>query len=222
MVVRLMYATEWEKKQANAGLCKTRLFMQPWWVSGSSVSYLLCLLKKTVWWVQKHIIKLSSFKFGHIEIASEDFYNQRQVTDILAVDVNKALLYDRRPRVNGKDWRYIVSYQVEEETVEPLFIKTPKNIFNYSVSQCDKKSAYKISFNVSEAEEWLLQFRKIQNEVKSQFFENLTKEPMKGGGKYMHGKLKMLKERIKINGQDVSYHIDCIATAVLEVGHVYK
>lgn len=42
---------------------------------------------------------------------------------------------------------------------------------------------------------------------------------MKGGGKYMHGKLKMLKERIKINGQDVSYHIDCIATAVLEVGH---
>lgn len=96
---------------------------------------------------------MSSFKFGHIEIASEDFYNQRQVTDILAVDVNKALLYDRRPRVNGKDWRYIVSYQVEEETVEPLFIKTPKNIFNYSVSQCDKKSAYEISFNVSEAEE---------------------------------------------------------------------
>lgn len=96
---------------------------------------------------------MSSFKYGHIEIASEDFYNQRQVTDILAVDVNKALLYDRRPRINGKDWRYIVSYQVEEETVEPLFIKTPKNIFNYGVSQCDNKSAYKISFNVSEAEE---------------------------------------------------------------------
>ena len=164
---------------------------------------------------------MSSFKCGHIEIASEDFYKQRQVTDILTIDVNKALLYDRRPGINGKDWRYIVSFQVAEEPVVPLFIKTPENIFNYGVSQCDKNSAYTISFNVSEAEKWVLQFQKIQNEIKSQLFKNLTKS-IKGGGKYMHGKLKILKEHIKINGQDVSYDIYCIATAVLEVGHVYK
>ena len=47
----------------------------------------------------------------------------------------------------------------------PLFIKTPKNIFSYGVSQYDKNSAYTMSFNVSEAEEWVAQYKKIWNEV---------------------------------------------------------
>ena len=33
---------------------------------------------------------------------------------------------------------YIVGYQVNGETIIPLFIKTPKNIFSYCVSQYDK------------------------------------------------------------------------------------
>ena len=57
-------------------------------------------------------------------------------------------------------------------------------------SQYDKKSAYKILFNDSEAHEWLHQYQKIQNKVELQLFEKLTTELLKGKGKYMHGKFK--------------------------------
>ena len=71
----------------------------------------------------------------------------------------------------------------------------------------DKNSDYTMSFNVSEAQEWVLRYRNIWNEVESQLFEKLTTEPIKGEGKYMHGKLKKWKERIKrnFNGHDVPY-----------------
>ena len=48
-----------------------------------------------------------------------------------------------------KDWGYIVGYQIDEETIILLFIKTPKNIFSYSVSQCDNNSAYTMTSNIS-------------------------------------------------------------------------
>ena len=67
---------------------------------------------------------------------------------------------------NGKDC-YIVGYQVDGALI-PLFVKMPKNMFSYSVSQYDKNSAYTISFNVSEASEWVLQYNTIGNEVESQ------------------------------------------------------
>ena len=104
---------------------------------------------------------MSSFKFGQIEVASKDFHKQRQITDILTIDVNKVVLSEKVPCNNGKDWRYIVGYQVDGETIIPLFIKTPKNIFSYGVSQYDKNSAYTMSFNVFEAPEWVLQYRNI-------------------------------------------------------------
>ena len=56
----------------------------------------------------------------------------------------------------------------------------------------------------------------------------MATEPIKGGGKYVPGKLKMWKEHIKINfdGQDVPYDIEvlkyCNATAVLKVDSLYK
>ena len=59
------------------------------------------------------------------------------------------LVSDKVPCNNGKDCCYIVGYQVDGGLV-PLFIKTPKNIFSYGVSQYDKNSAYTMSFNVSE------------------------------------------------------------------------
>ena len=79
---------------------------------------------------------------------------------------------------NGKDCHYIVGYQVNE-TLIPLFIKTPKNIFSYGVSQYDKISAYTMSFNVSEAMEQVSSYKKIWKEVESQIFEKLTTEPKK-------------------------------------------
>ena len=82
------------------------------------------------------------------------------------------VLPDKVPCNNGKDWWYTADYQVDGETIIPLFIKTPKNIFSCGVSQYDKNSAYKIPFNVSEGREWVLQYRNIWNEVDSQLFEN--------------------------------------------------
>ena len=118
-------------------------------------------------------------KFDQKEVASKDFYGQRQITDIFTIDVNKLVVSDKVPCNNGKDCRYIVGYQVDEALI-PLFIKTPKNVFSYGVSQYDKNSAYTMSFNVSEEKEWVSQYKKIWNEVESQLFEKLATEPIKG------------------------------------------
>ena len=149
------------------------------------------------------------FKFGQIEFASKGFYKQIQITDIFTIYVNKVLLSDKASCNNGKDWRYIVGCQVDG--IIPLFIKTPKNIFRYSLSQYDKHSAYTMSFNVSEVPKWVVQYRKIWNEVESQLLEKLTTEPIKGEGKHVHGKLKAWKERIKTNFHGQVFHTICIA-----------
>ena len=115
----------------------------------------------------------------------------------------------------------IVGYQVDEVLI-PLFIKTPKNIFSYGVSQYDKNSAYTMSFNVSEEEAWNTQYKKIWNEVESQLFEKLATEPIKGNN--VLGKLKTWKKDIKTNfhGQIVLYDTHCNATVVLKIDAVYK
>ena len=88
-------------------------------------------------------------KFGQKEVTTKDFYGQRQITDIFSIDINKVVVSDKVSCNNGKDFRYIVGYQVNEALI-PLFIKTPKNIFSYGVSQYHKSSAYTMSFNISE------------------------------------------------------------------------
>ena len=52
----------------------------------------------------------------------------------------------------------------------------------------------------------------------------MATEPIKKGGRYVHGKLRTWKERIKTNfhGQDVPYDMYCNATAVLKIDSVYK
>ena len=162
-------------------------------------------------------------KFGQKEVAGKDFYKQRQITDIFTIDINKVVVSDKVSCNNGKDCRYIVGYQVDGALI-PLFIKTPKNIFSYGVSQYDKNSAYTMSFNVSEAKEWVSQYKKIWNEVESQLFEKLATEPIKGEGKDVHGKLKTWKERLKTNfhGQDVLHDMYCNAAAVLKIDSFYK
>ena len=66
--------------------------------------------------------------------------------------------------------------------------------------------------------------KKVWNEVESQLFESLATESVKGEGKYVCGKLKTWKERIKTNFhcQDVPYDMYCNATAVLKIDSVYK
>ena len=154
-------------------------------------------------------------KFGQKEVTTKDFYGQRQITDIFSIDVNRVVVSDRVSCNNGKYCRYIVGYQLDEALI-PLFIKTLKNIFSYGVSQYGKSSAYKMSFNVFEAKEWVSQYKKIWNEVESQLFGKMATEPIKGEDRCVHGKFKMWKECIKTNfhGQDVPCDMYWNATAV--------
>ena len=69
---------------------------------------------------------MSSFKFGQTEVASKDFYKQRQITDIFTIDLNTVVLFDKGPYNNGKGWRYFLGYHVDGETIILLFLKTPK------------------------------------------------------------------------------------------------
>ena len=80
-------------------------------------------------------------KFGQKEVTTKDCYEQRQITYIFTTDVNKLVISDKVPCNYGKDCRYIVGYQADGALI-PLFIKTPKNVFSYGVSQYDKNSAY--------------------------------------------------------------------------------
>ena len=157
------------------------------------------------------------------EVTTKDLYGQRQITDIFKIDVNKVVVSDKVSCNNGKDCCYIVGYQVDGALM-PLFIKTPKNIFSYVVSQYDKNSAYAMSFNVSEEKEWMSQYKKNWTRVESQLFEKMTAEPIKRDGRYVHGKLKSWKERIKTNFyvQDVPYDMYCNARVVLKIDSVYK
>ena len=162
-------------------------------------------------------------KFGQKEVTTKDFYGQRQISDLFTIGINNVLVSDKVSCNNGKYCRYIVGYQVNE-TLIPMFIKTPKDIFSYGVSQYDKNSAYTMSFNASEEKTWKTKYKKIWNEVKSQLFEKMLTEPIKREGRYVNGKLKMWKERIKRNfhGQDAPYNMHCNATAVLKIDSVYK
>ena len=135
-------------------------------------------------------------------------YGQRQITDIFTINVNKVVFSDKVPCNNGKDCHYIVGYQVDEALI-PLFIKTPRDIFSYGVSQYDKNSAYTMSFNISKEKEWVSQYKKIWNQTEPQLFERIATEPIKREGRYVNGKLKTWKERIKthFHGQDVPCNI---------------
>ena len=115
------------------------------------------------------------FKSGQKEVTTKYFYKQRQITDIFTIDVTKVVVSDKGSCNNGKDCCYIVGYQIDGALI-PLSIKTSKNIFSYGVSQYNKNSAYTLSFNVSEANELVPQYKKIWNEVELQLFEKLTTE----------------------------------------------
>ena len=67
-----------------------------------------------------------------------------------------------------------------------------------------------MSFTVSEAAEWVLQYRNIWNEVESQLFKKLVTGP--------------IRDRIKTNfhGQEILYDMYCNAAAVLKIDSVYK
>ena len=132
-------------------------------------------------------------RFGQKEVTTKDFYGQRQIADIFAIDVNRMAISDKVSCNNEKDCRYVVGYQLDEALI-PLFIKTPKNVFSDGVSQYDKNSAYTMSFNIFEEKASRTRYEKIWNEAESQLFEKMATEPIKGEDRYVNGNLKTWKE----------------------------
>ena len=65
---------------------------------------------------------------------------------------------------------------------------------------------------------------KIWNEFEPLLFKIMATEPIKKDVRYVNGKLKMWKERIKtdFHGQIVPYNMHCNATVVLKIDSVYK
>ena len=66
------------------------------------------------------------FKFGQIEVESKDFYKQRHITDILTISINKVVLSAKVPCSNGKDWWYVVAYQIDGKKLYLCLSRRPK------------------------------------------------------------------------------------------------
>ena len=70
---------------------------------------------------------------------------ERQVTDILITNVNKAVFSDTVFCNNGKDRQYICRLSSSWRNNHTTFSQDNKNIFSYDVSQYNKNSAYTMS-----------------------------------------------------------------------------
>ena len=115
------------------------------------------------------------------------------------IDINKMMVSNKLPCNNGKDCRYIAGYQVDGVLIPP-FIKTPKNLFSYGVSQYDTNSAYAMSFYVSEEKGW-----------ESQLFEKMATEPIQREGRYVNGNWKREKNVYRKMLMLKMFHVTCIA-----------
>ena len=90
---------------------------------------------KIIWYAEiKNVLIKEGVEICQKEVTTKDFYGQRQITDTFTIDINKVVISNKVSCNNGKDCRYIEGYQVDGGLV-PLFIKTPKNMFSYGVSQ---------------------------------------------------------------------------------------
>ena len=106
-------------------------------------------------------------KLGQKEVTTKEFYGQRQITDIFAIDVNKVVVSDKVSCNNGKDCRYIVGYQLYEALIQ-LFIKTLRDIFSYDVSQYD---AYTMSIMSLRKKSGCLNIKRLGMKLSHSFFK---------------------------------------------------
>ena len=93
---------------------------------------------------------MSIFIFGQREIASKDFHKQRQIIDIFLINANKVMLSEKTSCNNGKDWWYIVGYQVDGEKLYHCLSGHPKTYLSMACHNTTRTLPTKL-FNVSEA-----------------------------------------------------------------------
>ena len=56
------------------------------------------------------------FKFDQKEVTAKDFYGQRKITDVFAIDVNKVVVSNKVSYNNVKDWSLIRCHTMMERT----------------------------------------------------------------------------------------------------------
>ena len=132
------------------------------------------------------------------------------------MNVNRVVVSDKVSCNNGKDWHYIVGYQVDEVLI-PLFIKTPKNIFSYGMSQYDKTLPIQCHLVSLRKKSGCLNIKRFGMSLSHSCLKKWW-QPIKGEGRYVHSKLNMRKEHMKTNfhGPDVPYDMYCNAMVVLQ------
>ena len=163
-----------------------------------------------------------SFKFGQIEIATKDFYKTKKAIDIIDMDINSIVVSDPIPCNDAKDHRYTIGYQTDD-SITPLFIKTPKNIYSNGVSQYNKTSSWTMGFGLEYHEEWLTRYKKIWSLIEKQIFTSLTKSCV-NKDVYINPKIKQWNNEITTNfyNKGIPYNQHCEASAVLKIASVYR
>ena len=158
-----------------------------------------------------------------LKIASKEFNSEYQI--ISTIDLNNIRLSEG-VGTNKHDTRHTIGYEVGPGKIVPFYIKTPKDCISLGVSQYNESSPWKMGFNVSKDEAWILQYEGIWNKV-----EELLRQKLKGtpvnNGKYINPKLITwdgeIRTRFKGNSWGKPENIgSCYATGILKIGSVYR
>ena len=163
------------------------------------------------------------YKFGEISILSKDFNSEYQVQkdiDLAKIRISKAVV------ANRCDTRFIIGYETEPGTIVPLYIKTPRDCFSSGVSRYNEASPWKIGFNVSEDEAWMIQYAAVWETVEELLEQKLTGHPLRNG--WLNAKLitwdgeirtRFIRNNSLVRLEGIG---SCKATGVLKVGSVYQ
>ena len=158
-----------------------------------------------------------------LKIASKEFNSEYQI--ISTIDLNKIRLSEG-VGTNKHDTRHTIGYEVGPGKIVPFYIKTPKDCISLGVSQYNESSPWKMGFNVSKDEAWILQYEGIWNKVEELLRQKLEGTPV-NNGKYINPKLITwdgeIRTRFKGNSWGKPEKIgSCYATGILKIGSVYR
>ena len=161
------------------------------------------------------------YKFGQIKISRKEFNGVYEV--ITDIELDKIRISEGN-LANQHDTRYTIGYETEPGKVIPLYIKTPKKCHSSGCQKYDKNSAWKMGFDVSDDERWIIKFKAICDKIESLISQKLSSPPL-NNEKYINpkllswdGKICTRFNRALINPEDLGY---CEATGILKIGSVY-
>ena len=163
------------------------------------------------------------YKFGQISISSKDFnsmYEIQKDVDCGKIRVSEGVV------ANRCDTRFIIGYEVEPGKIMPLHIKTPKSCFSSGVSRYNESSPWKMGFNVSEDEAWMIQYAAVWETVEELLEQELTGHPLRNF--WLNAKLitwdgeirtRFIRNNSLVRLEGIG---SCNATGILKISSVYR